>query len=75
MLKVLFRPGLSPRTAILTSPSGVFILAVSLEAFKMVSALEVAYGIGGRWVSCPFLHSWSLKSVVGVELIVSSKCR
>jgi len=26
----------------------VFIFTVSLEAFKMVFALEVAYGIGGR---------------------------
>jgi hypothetical protein len=40
---------------------------VSLEAFIMDSVLEVAYGIGGRCVTCPFSHSASVSSDVGLE--------
>ena len=38
------------------------------------SALEVAYGIGGRCVTCPFSHSASFSSLdVGVELIINNQ--
>jgi len=36
------------RLLVKTSPSGVFTLTVSLEAFMVASALGVTYGIGGR---------------------------
>ena len=38
------------------------------------SALEVAYGIGGRCVTCPFSHSVSFNLNVGLELIVNRRC-
>ncbi len=47
---------------------------VSLEAFSMDSVLEVAYGIGDHYVTCPFSHSESVSSDVGLELIVNRRC-
>ena len=40
----------------------------------MDSALEVAYGIGGRCVTCPYSHSASFSLDVGVELMVNRRC-
>ncbi len=65
----------SPRRVCLDSPLGILILIVSLKVLKSKPFLDTAYGMGGRWVTCPFSHSASLNSWdVGVELILNSRC-
>jgi hypothetical protein len=52
-----------------------FNLIVSLVVIISRLLLETAYGIGGCWVTWPFLHSESFNSMdLGLELIANSMC-